>query len=319
MQRKFIDAAIKRGGGVNHVAQFLKCSPRTIRDWRREKFLASYEAIGKLSRKYSIPLPQNIKLEERFWYVTKGARRGGLVSYQKQGGVIGDPTIRMQKWHEWWDREGKTKMPSTFYPFPFARPEKSVELAEFIGIMMGDGGMTDRQLSITLHHIDDLDYSYFVVALIKKLFNITAAVYHLPKYSVNRIGISRSNLMKYLYSLGLPMGNKIKQGLDVPDWIKTDAGYMIACIRGLVDTDGSIFTHTYRVNGKQYFYKKLSFCSMSPSLIKTVRIFLQSHGFHVRVKQGKDIRIESVAGMKHYMQFIGSHNPKHLKRYDAMV
>lgn len=314
-QRKFIEIAIDRAGGLEHVVQLLQCSPRTVRDWRREKFLASYEAITKLAHEYSIPLPADIKIEEGFWYVTKGARRGGVASYQKQNGVIGDPAVRKQKWREWWNREGKAKMPPSFCPLPFTCPKKSVELAEFVGIMMGDGGMTERQLTITLHHINDLEYSYFVSKLIKKLFGVTPIVRHVETKSVNIILVSRSLLMIYLHKLGLPFGNKVKQNFDIPSWVKESPDYMIACIRGLVDTDGSVFTHRYRVNGKLYRYKKLSFCSASPPLRTTVMAFLREHEFHVHLSRGIDIRIESREGMARYMGLIGSHNPKHLKRY----
>jgi hypothetical protein len=319
-QTEFIDNVIIKTGGVTAIAATLKVSTRTIRDWRQEKFTMSYETLKTMSHLYKIPIPKNIQHEKKFWYVTKGARQGGLASYKKQGGAIGDPVVRAQKWREWWEKEGKRKtMPANFYPLPFTRAEKSVELAEFIGIMMGDGGMTNRQLIITLNHITDLAYSRFVVRLIKKLFHITPAVYHVPRNSVNNIVISRSGLITYLHSLGLPIGHKIRQNLDMPDWIKENSDYTIACIRGLVDTDGSVFTSRYKVNGKQYSYKKISFCSASPALVKTVREFLQNRGLHIRVKQGRDIRIESVADVARYMRGIGSHNPKHWKRYRAVV
>ncbi len=112
----------------------------------------------------------------------------------------------------------------------------------------------------------------------------------------------------------------MKQRFDIPDWIKENRDYMIACIRGLVDTDGSVFTHRYRVNGKMYAYKKIYFSSSSPPLIKTVHDFLTNEGFYARIsKAGVHIRIESIAGVKRYMEIIGSSNPKHWKRYKTVV
>ena len=314
-QKEFLNNAIQREGGVNGLAKFLHVSERTIRDWRREKFLMPYRSLMQISHAYNVPLPKDMQREKRFWYVTKGAQRGGLASYEKQGGVIGDPVVRKQKWREWWEEEGKIKMPATFYPLPFTPAEKSVELAEFIGIMMGDGGMTHRQLSITLHHIDDLAYSHFVVALIKKLFVVTPTVRHVVASSVNIILVSRSGLIKYLHELGLPIGNKLKQHFDIPPWIKENRDYMLACVRGLVDTDGCMFTHRYRVNGKLYSYKKMDFCSYSPPLINSVKDFLETLDLRTRISGGVDIRIENKASVKRYMQLIGSHNEKHLKRW----
>jgi len=314
-QRLFIVNAISHARNIENLATFLNVSPRTIRDWRREKFLIPYSTIILLARTHNLPLPEVIKREPQFWYVEKGARKGGLASYKKQGGTIGDPAKRKARWLEWWRKEGKAKMPETFYPLPFYRAKPSINLAEFFGIAMGDGGMTDRQLTITLHHINDLAYSKFVVVLIKKLFHITPSVRHIPETSVNLIVISRTGLVNYLHELGLPIGNKVKQNFNIPQWIQQNERYMVACLRGLVDTDGSVFTHTYRSNGKRYSYKKLSFCSASPPLRNTVKAFLKNHGFAVRASRGIDLRIESKAGIKLYMDLIGSHNPKHLKRY----
>lgn len=314
-QRKFIDSAIARSGNAAAIATLLEISSRTVRDWRREKFLMSYEALQTISARYGIPMPKNITIEDEFWYTTKGAHEGGVASYKKQGGIIGDPKVRKQKWLEWWERTGKLDSHFPFHPLPFTKPEKSEKLAEFIGIMMGGGGITKRQISITLHHIDDLEYCKFVAGRIEELFNVKPSIYHEAYHSVNRIVVSRSELVNYLHELGLPIGNKVKQNLDIPQWIKDNHEYMIACIRGLVDTDGSVFTHKYRVNGKMYFYKKISFCSASLPLRNTVATFLRENGFHVRISRGIDLRIESITGVKRYMELIRPHNPKHLKRY----
>ncbi len=314
-QRKFLTEAIARAGSADMLARLLNLSSRTIRDWRREKFLIPYDALLFITKTFSIPLPPRIKREQQYWYVTKGARAGGLASYKKQNGVIGDPNVRKQKWLEWWKKKGEVDSNFPFRPLPFQKPKKSVALAEFIGIMMGDGGMTKRQIAISLHHIDDLAYSKFVVSLIKKLFGVVPTVRHIIKSSINIIVVSRSRLVQYLHGLGLPIGNKVRQNFDIPEWIRKNKGYMIACIRGLVDTDGSVFTHRYLVCGKRYAYKKLSFCSASPPLRHTVQTFFKENGFHTRISRGIDLRIESKAGMARYMQLIGSHNPKHLNRY----
>ena len=319
-QTEFINNVILKTGSIPAMAAVLKVSARTIRDWRREKFTMSYEALKTMSRLGKIPMPKNIQHEKKFWYVTKGARQGGLASYKKQGGIIGDPAVRAQNWREWWEKEGKAKpMPANFYPLPFSRPEKSVELAEFMGIAMGDGGMANRQFSISLHHIDDLAYSRFVIALIEKLFSIKPSVKHIEARSVNILLVSRSLLIEYLHELGLPIGNKVEQRFDIPLWIQSNHEYMIACVRGLVDTDGCVFIHRYRVNGKLYSYKKLDFCSYSPPLIATVDTFLKSLAIHTRIAAKVDIRIESKAGIERYMQLIGSHNEKHLKKWESRI
>jgi hypothetical protein len=297
------------------LAKILGLSPRTIRDWKREKFSMSLLGVKTLSKLLSQKLPLKIKIEKPFWYVYKGAKKGGVAHYKKYGRVGGDPKYRAKKWREWWETEGKLKDMPIFHPLPFKKPKPSVELAEFIGIMMGDGGMSRWQIRITLHHLDDLAYGKYVVKLIRKLFGVSPSVYHLPKYSVNDITVSRVRMVQYLNSLGLPIGNKIKQQLDIPDWIKMNKNFSVACVRGLIDTDGSIFTHRYRVSGKFYSYKKLCFFSASRSLLLSAYNILKEQGLHPRLSQHKDVRLDSVADMERYFRVVGSHNPKHLRRY----
>jgi len=100
----------------------------------------------------------------------------------------------------------------------------------------------------------------------------------------------------------------------MPPWIKKSKKYSIACIRGLVDTDGSVIKHRYKVNGRWYIYKKLSFCSRSRPLQLSVAKILADLGMKARIT-GYDVRLESVADVKTYFTIVGSSNPKHLKRY----
>jgi len=315
-QEKFINKILSKIP-IKKAAKLCNLSERTIRDWRRTKFSMDLKLIQRLSKTINIPLPRNIKIKNRYWYVKNGSLAGGIAVFKKYGRVGGDQEYRKKKWFEWWEKEGKFKKhPIINVCLPVEKPKKSDELAEFIGILVGDGGITKRQITITLNHIDDKEYSKFVIKLIKKLFNVKPSVYHDAKNSVNDIVISRTELVKFFVLLGLPIGNKVKQQIDIPKWIKTNKNFLIACLRGLVDTDGCIIKHCYRVNGKIYNYKKLAFSSRSSPLIKTVHNSLKKFGFSARItKYEKDVRIESKNDMQKYFKLIGSHNPKHLRKY----
>lgn len=195
------------------------------------------------------------------------------------------------------------------------KPKKSTELAEFVGIMMGDGGMSSYQATVTLHSIDDFEYGKFVADTIQNLFNYVPGVRKRKDVSAIVIVMSRIKLVRYLFSLGLPVGDKIRQGLDMPTWIKSRDDFSISCVRGLIDTDGSIFTHRYISKGKWYSYKKLSFTSASKRLLRSVAKTLKKLGMRPRFGSNRDVRLDSVADMKRYFSLIGTHNPKHLRRY----
>lgn len=298
-----------------HVAGY---SERTVRDWRREKYSMPLATVHILAKATNISVPKHIRAESAHAHLAKVSKMGMVAVIQKYGHIPRNEDYRKAQWHAWWESEGKFKKNAILKSKPVHKPRKSAELAEFIGIMMGDGGLSTYQMVITLHHIDDLDFTPFVVDLIKKLFEVVPSINHSPKNSVNDITVSRKALVEHLHGLGLPIGNKIKQQLDIPKWIMRNKEFSIACLRGLVDTDGCVFTHHYKVNGKFYTYKKLAFTSASKALRESVSILLQQLEFCPRIN-AKDVRLDRVEDVKRYFTLVGSHNPKHLRRFKNTV
>lgn len=315
-QKKFINK-INTQLSIKEIAILCKCSERTIRDWRREKFLMRFKALQILCRKTHTPLPKNIKLQNRYWYAKRGGYIGGKAVYKKYGMIGGDPEYRKKKWYEWWEKEGKFKTSTIINtPIPIKNPRKSCELAEFVGIVLGDGGISKRQITITLHKRDDKEYGKFVASLIENLFHVPVSVRPHKKHAVNSYVVSRTELVRLCTNqLGLKQGNKVKLQVGIPSWIKSNKKFSIACVRGLMDTDGSIFTHRYQVNKKWYSYKKLSFTNCSKPILRFVFQIFNELDLHPRIARDRDVRIDSIEAMKNYFYLIDSHNPKHLKRY----
>jgi len=301
---------------IKKAAKLCNISERTIRDWRREKFLMDIISLRKLCQKTNTSIPSNIELKDRWWYVHLGASVGGKAVWKKYGS-IGNPKYRKKKWYEWWEREGKFKKhPIINVCKPIKKPIKSKDLAEFVGIVLGDGGITQRQVIFTFHSEDDKDYADFVINLVKKLFNVPIGIHYDKQYKAVDYIISRSELVRFcVEKLGLKKGNKVKQQVDIPDWIKQNKKYSIACVRGLIDTDGSVFTHNYKVNKKWYSYKKLTFSNYSKPLLQSVFIILENLNIKSRLSRGIEVRIDSINDMQKYFRIVSSHNPKHLKRY----
>ena len=298
------------------IAKILKISSRTLTDWKREKFNISLEALRILAAETNEVLPTKLKIAEPYWYTSKGAKKGGNAVYKKYGRVGGNPKYRKIKWHEWWEKEGRKNPNPILNSIPISKPAKSSALAEFVGILIGDGGISKNQVVVTQHQIDDKEYCDFIAKIIYKLFKIKPAIYNRPSCSVNNITVSRVELVRFLASLGLPIGNKMNQQIDIPRWIKENDDYLIACTRGLIDTDGCVFCHSYTVKNKIYRYKKISFSSRSKPLISSVYHLFSKFNLSPRItKNNFEVRIEGQKNVKKYFYFIGSHNPKHLNRY----
>lgn len=301
------------------LAKELGICQRTLNDWKREKFSMSLVAARKICQLTNQNLPETCEIRDQWWYVHKGARKGYDKVIQKYGRMPIDKEHRQKKWREWWEGEGKTSWHQRRFSErkTISYPRKSTALAELCGILLGDGGISTYQVIVTLHSEDDKEYGQFVSQLFEKLFHVQPKLYISKKFRAFDITISRIELVEHCLKLGLVAGNKIKQKIDIPGWIKENPTYLRACIKGLVDTDGSIYTHTYRVNRKIYSYKKLSFCSASEPLRLTVFKGLRELGLKPRIAQDRDVRLENSHDTDTYMRVIGSHNPKHVRRYES--
>lgn len=314
-QREIMARAIEKLS-IEGIANVFNISERTVRDWRREKFSINADILNKICKKIGTPFPRQAELKGRYWYVAKGSSAGGIAVLKKYGRIGGDPEYRKKKWKEWWEKKGKHKCVITFPKF-FKKPTPSKDFAEFIGIILGDGGVTRNQITITLHRRDDNDYSKFVISLIKKLFDVPAGIYYKKDNSTIDLIISRSGLIRFCQeNFDMKIGNKTKQQVDIPCWIKENNSYLTSCIRGLMDTDGCLFAHRYKVRGKWYDYKKLSFTNYSKPIIKSVFDGFKMLGLNPRItSEGVDVRIERKEDVSKYFAIVKPHNPKYLKRY----
>lgn len=316
IQKRFlINCREKLNFSKKEMSKILGISTRTLSDWEKEKYFPPQNIINFLSKETGIKIPKS-KIIERFWYTKVGAKKGGNTLYKKHGVVGGDAEKRKQAWYEWWNKEGRFKRKDFISRKYIRRPKKSTPLAEFVGILLGDGGITKHQVTITLNTETDRAYILYTKHQIEKLFGITPSVRKEKKFKATNIVISRTELVDYLKFIGMKIGNKIKQQVDIPDWIKENKKFMLACVRGLVDTDGSVFLHKYTSGGKIYKYKKIDFSSSSKPLLNSVFIFLKKEKLNPRItKNGKGLRIESIETVKKYMAIVKTSNPKHLKRY----
>ncbi len=319
-QRAFLIEAQKRLNlSWPAIARIAKVCSRTIRSWRSEQYSISLLALNLLRRRSKQSLPRNARIVPAYSQARASGRKGGVAAYRKYGVVGGDPQRRKELWDRWWKTNGKFRSHPIIGRSKAIRfPRKSVALAEWVGIMLGDGGISDYQVTITLNRYDDRAYVGFVSRLTEQLFGVRPRLYPDTASRAVDIVISRVDLVRFcLKELGLVKGNKIRQQIRMPSWIQERSDYAVACVRGVMDTDGSVFTHRYRVNGKWYQYKKLGFTSASVPLLRAVLNILQRHGLRPRLNGQRDIRLESVADVQKYFSLFSSHNPKHLKRYST--
>ncbi len=298
------------------LSVLLGMSVRNLADWRSEKISMTIDAVNMLCKKLAVGLPKSIEVRHPYWYVHKGAKKGGLAVFKKYGRVGGDPEVRISRWRAWWDEKGKFMDHAISKARPVKKPKFSSKLAEFTGVMLGDGGMTRYQLKITLNCDTDSAYAHFLENLIEELFDIKPIKRIRRNCRALDLEISRSNLVKFCSEkLGLKIGNKVRQQADIPRWILGKDFLKIACLRGLFDTDGTVIIHKYKSKGKWYIYKKIGFTSRSGPLLKLVSVILREFGIKHESAGRYDVRIGAKGDVKKYFRIIGSHNPKHIEKY----
>jgi len=303
----------KTGFSCQKLASICGVNRRSFSDWKNENYLMPLSIFEKILKISNIKRPFVIILPD-YWHIKEAAKKGAYIRNRIYGNP-GTPEGR--------SRGGKTACKKFFLNPGLAKelgfkirkdirhPQKSIELAELIGIILGDGGITDYQVKITQNKETDRDYSFHIVQLFKRLFGLDPVIRD-DKYEKTRdIIISSKNLVEYLVTMGLKRGDKIRNQVDIPSWIKNNNNFKKTCLRGLVDTDGSFYIDIHKIKNKHYFNPGLVFTTYSVPLFLSVKEILKSFGFNPTGER-RNLYLRRESEIIKYFQDIGSNNPKHI-------
>lgn len=321
-QRKFLlKIQNKSGLNVNELAKIAQVTPRSFRDWKREKLNMTAGTALIFSSSYKVKLPEDITSLEARWkkYKSEIGQRGGIVTFKKYGSPS---TLEGM-------RKGGAKTLSILRQKGIIPPVKSYvlpknyseELAEFVGILLGDGSVQKSQLQITLNSKKDEKYSRYVSNLGRALFGEFPKLTLKKRQNAINLFYNGEFLINYLIGIGLFVGNKVKLQVDVPDWIKFSKKYRIVCLRGLMDTDGGVFIHKYKINGKLYKYRKICFSNRSLPLLYFVRDVLKELGFTPKIRMkvaNEKVWLYNEQEVDKYREKVGSHNERLLRQYNIL-
>ena len=95
-------------------------------------------------------------------------------------------------------------------------------------------------ISFTLNRIDENEYVNYVKRLINKLFRIK------PSESIKKnekgiiLRLYGKAIVEFFISKGIIPGDKVINQIFVPYWIKQNKIFILYCLKGLFDTDGSV-------------------------------------------------------------------------------
>ncbi len=296
------------------LAKVISVERHTLNDWRRERLLPNLEKLCQLSEFTNTPLPSIVGTKLNTW----GSSKAGHIRQEKYGCTLthddrvkaGTNSQQRRREHPEYYAGLGCNVARTF-ALPINRTN---ELAELVGILLGDGGITQSQFTITLNSIADKQYSYYVRDLIFKLFAYTPTLAQRKNCNAVTLTTSGVEIVNYLLHQGMHTGDKVRQQVDVPEWIKQDKNFSRWCLRGLMDTDGGIFTHTYTINNKSYSYLKTNLTNASQPLLNFAYKVLKDNQFHPDNKRPRKVWLYSQVESRRYLEVIGSSNERLLKK-----
>ncbi len=123
-----------------------------------------------------------------------------------------------------------------------------------------------------------------------------------------------------LLELGLPAGKGKSHKVTIPDMI-TQKGWAFAkwTIRGIIDTDGTLFFSKKTYNNPIYPTIEIRTCSKT--LADQMTTILQQNGFRARLRgnktEGYHVALYGSKMLKRCMKEIGFSNPKHINKIQA--
>ena len=223
----------------------------------------------------------------------------------------------------WGRRLGGKNSPSKPKKPKILTTEYSKDLAEFFGILFGDGNCFENpskgiyQIKIFGHAIDEYEYmTKYISPLFQKLFRIVPSIQCRPNTKALVLSKQSKDLVFTLKQFGLKPGNKKSNGLEIPGWIWNNKDFLKAFVRGLIDTDGSVYPKT-----RNHKTPTIWFSSASPTIRQDLNKAFKILGYRLSVwtpRKGFDCMQCSMGqstDVWRYYQEIGFSNPKHANRF----
>lgn len=130
---------------------------------------------------------------------------------------------------------------------------------------------------------------------------------------------SSYELCRFLEIKCFKSGNKVKNNVPVPDWVKNKNSYVRACIRGLFDTDGCVYLDKHIIKGIKYQHVGLAFTNYNENILSFFKNSLISFGFHPTHKTKNYVFLRRKKEIDLYFKLIGTSNSKHSDKYAIFV
>jgi hypothetical protein len=198
--------------------------------------------------------------------------------------------------------------------------EISSELCEFVGAIIGNGNLwTDgSRYRVELTGTPTLDREYFgyLSTIANKLFKKEPYPMQVRQRGL-RWRLQSKAAYFLLTEIGLPAGKGKSHKVAIPEFILQKEWNLTKwTIRGIMDTDGTLFFSKKTYSKQIYPIIELRTCS--PKLADQLDKLLSRHDFRVRTrgnkKEGFHVALYGTAMLKKWITEIGFSNLKHTNK-----
>jgi len=163
------------------------------------------------------------------------------------------------------------------------------DLSELIGVFIGDGCLSrwkrrDSYVSalvFTGNLKNDYKYYEYLRSIIKQYFRIKKSIRKRKNFNAIELKFYDKNIIDFFISLGFRFGKK--KDIEIPLDILDNDQLSKACIRGIFNTDGSV----YKRYSRRYFsnsylnYAVIEIRNNSDILLNQIKYVLENDGFNI--------------------------------------
>jgi hypothetical protein len=177
-----------------------------------------------------------------------------------------------KKWREEMMQAGK--IPRNYPPLP-----QSGELAEYIGVVLGDGNISKFPRTERIIISGNANNPGFIERyenLTRKLFLKKPTIEKISRRNAIRISLYQKCISR---RLSIPTGSRAEFNFKIPSWINKSRPYLIRLLRGLFEAEGSLSIH------KPTCTYNLQFSNKNQSLLKAVADSMKVMGYHPEMRK----------------------------------
>lgn len=289
------------------IANKLAVSQRTVSNWQNGTYGMPKIHFDKLQKAYHY-IHDDVTFYDEIEKKRNAGKMGGITT-QKRGFRIGNFFSRRKGGYA----SLKThQLKKTGFKLLKECPvlSHSILSAELIAVIIGDGHLSQNQAQI---YLDNLERTY-ALYLQEKIQKLTLYKPSLLQAKENLLNISLSGkaICAEIHRLGVEYGNKTKKQTHIPKWILEKKEFTQAFLKGLFDTDGSLYEDYHFINGKEYKHWNVAITSYNSLFLKEVVSALISLGLHPTNSTKHRAALRRKEEVQKFIKLIRPANQKHL-------